>query len=225
MTKLAIIGATGRMGTRLVALAVEHDCQVVAGITRASPPLATPLGTTPDVIIDFSTPSATRQWLGVARERRIPMLIGTTGLSPDDHRAIDDAARDIAVMQSPNMSVGVAVMYELARRAAELLGACDVEIVESHHRGKKDAPSGTALALRDAIGKQGVNIHSMRMGDEVGRHTAYFALPGERIELAHVATNRDTFARGALRAAAWLARQKPGRYAIYDLFAVKRSGK
>jgi 4-hydroxy-tetrahydrodipicolinate reductase len=215
VTKLAIVGASGRMGMRLVALAPEHACTVVAGITRAS----SQLSGTPDVIIDFSVPSATRHWLGVARERRIPMLIGTTGLSPEDHKAIDAAAADAAVLQAPNMSLGVAAMYELARRAAQLLGdACDIAIVESHHRGKKDAPSGTALALRDAIGRDGVQIQSLRMGDEVGRHTAYFALAGERIELTHVATNRDTFAHGALRAAIWLARQRSGRYTIADVF-------
>jgi 4-hydroxy-tetrahydrodipicolinate reductase len=206
------------MGTRLVALAPEHQCLVVAGITRASQQL----DEKPAVIVDFSAPAATRQWLGAARQRRIPMLIGTTGLAPEDHRAIDEAARDIPVMQSPNMSLGVAVMCELARRASELLGSeCDVAIVESHHRGKKDAPSGTALALRDAIGREGINVHSLRLGDEVGRHTMYLSLPGERLELTHVATNRDTFAHGALRAAMWLAQQKPGRYSIADLFGVR----
>ena len=217
MTKIAIIGAKGRMGTRVLALAREHDCEVVATVSRDTEELSG----APAVMIDFSAPPATRKWLRVARKRHIRMLIGTTGLSPEDQRAIDEAAADVAVLQSPNMSLGVAVLYELARRAGELLDGADIDIVEAHHRGKKDAPSGTALALRDAIGREGINIQSLRMGDEVGRHTAYFAMSGERIELTHVATNRDTFARGALRAARWLAQQKPGRYSITDLFAVR----
>ena len=221
LTKIAIIGAKGRMGTRLTALAREHECEVVATVSRDTQELSG----VPAVLIDFSAPAATRRWLEVARKRHIRMLIGTTGLSADDQQAIDAAAKDIAVLQSPNMSLGVAVLHQLARRAAELLGEADIDIVEAHHRAKKDAPSGTALALAEAIGKPGIPIHSLRLGDEVGRHTAFFGLPGERLELAHVATNRDTFAHGALRAAVWLARQKPGRYAIGDLFSVQRLGK
>ena len=218
LTKIAIIGAKGRMGTRLVALAREHECEVVATVWRGTEELSG----VPGVMIDFSAPAATRKWLAVARKRHIRMLIGTTGLSAEDQQAIDAAAKEVAVMQSPNMSLGVAVLYQLARRAAELLGEADIDIVEAHHRAKKDAPSGTALELAKAIGKPDVPIHSLRLGDEVGRHTAYFGLPGERLELAHVATNRDTFARGALRAAKWLARQKPGRYSIADLLALER---
>jgi 4-hydroxy-tetrahydrodipicolinate reductase len=216
MTKIAIIGAAGRMGTRLVALAREHDCEVVARVTSD----ADELSGVPQVLIDFSAPAATRKWLDVARKRHIRMLIGTTGLTAEDQQTIDAAAGEVAVMQSPNMSLGVAVLYELARRAAELLDEADIDIVEAHHRTKKDAPSGTALGLAKAIGTKSIPIHSLRIGDEVGRHTAFFGLPGERLELAHVATNRDTFARGALRAAKWLARQKPGRYSISDLFAL-----
>jgi|SRR5688500_4660672 len=217
-TTIAIIGAAGRMGARLLALAPEHKCEVVAKIMRDDQQLRA----TPAVLVDFSTPAATRHWLDVARRQRIAMLIGTTGLSAEDHQAIDAAAREIPVMQSPNMSLGVAVLFDLARRAAAALEGCDVEIVESHHRGKKDAPSGTALGLAAAIGRKDppIPIHSLRMGDEVGRHTAHIALAGERLELTHVATDRDTFARGALRAARWLAQQKPGRYTIKDLFWV-----
>ncbi len=221
LTKIAIIGAKGRMGTRLTALAREHDCEVVATVSRG----AEELSGVPAVMIDFSAPAATRKWLDVARKRHVRMLIGTTGLSADDHQAIDAAAKDVAVMQSPNLSLGVAVLYELARRAAELLDGADIDIVEAHHRAKKDAPSGTALDLAKAMGKPGIPIHSLRLGDEIGRHTAYFGLPGERLELAHVATNRDTFARGALRAAKWLARQKPGRYSIADLLSLDRLDK
>src|SRR5688500_3325132 len=221
MTKIAIIRARGRMGTRLSALAREHECEVVDAVSLDTDELSG----VPAVMIDFSTPAATRKWLDVARKRHIRILIGTTGLSTDDHQAIDAAAKEVAVLQSPNMSLGVAVLYVLARRAAELLDGADIDIVEAHHRAKKDAPSGTAIDLAKASGRPGIPIHSLRLGDEVGRHTAYFGLAGERLELAHVATNRDTFAHGALRAAKWLARQKPGRYAISDLLSLGRLDK
>jgi 4-hydroxy-tetrahydrodipicolinate reductase len=141
------------------------------------------------------------------------------------------------------MSLGVNVLFKIAGQVARILGDdYDIEILEGHHRFKKDAPSGTALGLADAIltatgktrddlvyGRQGdeavrergeIGMHSLRIGDEVGRHTAYFAALGERLELTHVATNRDTFAHGALRAAAWLAAQKPGRYRMADLLGL-----
>src|SRR6185369_87239 len=155
------------------------------------------------------------------------------------------AAHDIAILQAPNMSMGVAVLFQIAAQVAKQLGDdYDVEIVEAHHRFKKDAPSGTAEGLADAIlratgkkkdalvyGREGgdvlrergeVGMHSLRLGDDVGRHTAYFAALGERLELTHVATNRDTFVHGALRAAKWLAEpgRKPGRYAIKDVLGL-----
>jgi 4-hydroxy-tetrahydrodipicolinate reductase len=162
-----------------------------------------------------------RHWVPVCRERSVAMVIGTTGLMPDDHKLIDAAAADIAVLQAPNMSVGVNLLFRIAAEVARTLGQeYDIEIVEAHHRFKKDAPSGTAIGLADAIKKatqREIPMHSLRIGDEVGKHTAYFAALGERLELTHVATNRDTFALGALRAAKWLASQKRGRYGMEDV--------
>ncbi|MCC7350522.1 MAG: 4-hydroxy-tetrahydrodipicolinate reductase [Phycisphaerales bacterium] len=262
MTNIAITGACGRMGQRLIALASSSDqLKVVAAIERPNHPFmgrdageaagAGPIGvpitedlpTKPDVLIDFTAPASMRNWLDVCRQRGIAMVIGTTGLPTADHTAIDLASAQIAVLQSPNMSLGVNVLFKIAGQVARILGDdYDIEILEGHHRFKKDAPSGTALGLADAIlmatgktrddlvyGRQGdeavrergeIGMHSLRIGDEVGRHTAYFAALGERLELTHVATNRDTFAHGALRAAAWLAAQKPGRYRMADLLGL-----
>jgi 4-hydroxy-tetrahydrodipicolinate reductase len=261
--KLAITGACGRMGKRLIALAradkalelvaaidrpdcpeLARDAGEIAGIGTIGLPITFDLRPTPDVLIDFTMPGSTRRWLKTCRDRKIAMLIGTTGLKEKDHAAIDVASADVPILQAPNMSVGVNVLLKLAGLAAQGLGEdYDVEIVEGHHRFKKDAPSGTALALADAIlkslgktrkslvyGRHGedvprqagqVAVHSLRMGDEVGRHTVYFAALGERVELGHVATNRDTFALGALRAAKWLHQQKPGRYSMGDVLGLK----
>jgi len=262
--RIAIAGAAGRMGTRLVSLARQQadvftivsaieraghpmlgrDAGEVAGIGPIGLPLTAELsGERPDVFIDFTVPQSTRQWLGVCRDRGIAMLIGTTGLGPEDQASIDQAAGYIPILQSPNMSLGVAVLFRVAGELAKLLGDdYDIEIVEAHHRFKKDAPSGTAMGLAEAIlratGKSAeslvfarhgqecarnpgqIGMHALRMGDEVGRHTAYFAALGERLELTHVATNRDTFVHGALRAARWLSGRKPGRYRIADVLGL-----
>jgi 4-hydroxy-tetrahydrodipicolinate reductase len=262
MTKLAITGACGRMGTRLIALArqdkdlslvaaidrpdsaqLDKDAGEIAGIGSIGVPITFDLKPTPDVLIDFTAPAATRHWLKTCRDRGIAMLIGTTGLQATDHAAIDQAAEYIPIIQAPNMSLGVNLLFKIAGEVAKILGDdYDIEIVEGHHRFKKDAPSGTAMGLADAIlkamgktrdalvydrhgddvvRKRGdVGMHALRIGDEVGRHTAYFAALGERLELSHVATNRDTFVHGALRAAKWLAVQKPGRYTISDVLGL-----
>jgi 4-hydroxy-tetrahydrodipicolinate reductase len=262
MTSIAITGAAGRMGTRLVALAKQsgefeiaaaiecaghpmqsRDAGEIAGVGAIGVPVTDDLHKTPQVLIDFSIPSSMRHWLKTCHERRIAMLIGTTGLQSADHAAIDQAAADIPVLQAPNMSLGVALLFKIAGEVAKTLGDdYDIEVVEAHHRFKKDAPSGTAEGLADAIlaatakgrdvltfGRHGgdvprqrgqIGMHSLRVGDEVGRHTAYFAGLGERLELTHVATSRDTFVHGALRAAAWLAPQKPGRYSIANVLGL-----
>jgi 4-hydroxy-tetrahydrodipicolinate reductase len=259
---LAVVGAAGRMGQRLVALAKEDpELKLVAAVDRAEHPmigrdagdvaqvgaigvpLSADLIATPRVVIDFSAPASMRRWLDVCRQRGIAIVVGTTGLHAADHAALDEAAREIAVLQAPNMSLGVNVLFKIAGMVAQMLGDdYDKEIVEGHHRFKKDAPSGTAMGLADAIlqamgktrdalvygrhgdeavrGRGDVGMHALRIGDEVGRHTAYFATLGERLELTHVATNRDTFVRGALRAAKWLAGQKPGRYDIAAMLGI-----
>ncbi|MDB5320990.1 MAG: dapB [Phycisphaerales bacterium] len=250
------------MGQRLVALAKEdpqltvaaaieradhpllaRDAGEVAGVGSIGVPITFDLKATPGALIDFSAPTSMRHWLKVCRDRGIAMVIGTTGLHAADHDAIDQAALHIPVLQAPNMSLGVNVLFKIAGMVAQMLGDdYDKEIVEGHHRFKRDAPSGTAMGLADAILKAmgktrdalvydrhgddavrargDVGVHALRIGDEVGRHTAYFAGMGERLELTHVATNRDTFARGALRAAGWLAGQRPGRYAIADVLGI-----
>ncbi len=263
MTKIAITGAAGRMGRRLITLAreaaifqivgaivrpdhplIDRDAGEVAGIGPIGLPVTWDLRPMPDVIIDFTSPPAMRHWLKVCRDRGIAMVIGTTGLHKVDHAAIDVAAESIPVLQAPNMSLGVNVMLKVAAEMARLLGDdYDIEIVEAHHRFKKDAPSGTANAIADSIlqatgrgldmvvsGRHGddvprkrgeIGMHSLRIGDETGKHTVSFGTLGERLELTHVATNRDTFVHGALKAADWLARQKPGRYTIADVLGLK----
>ena len=262
-TSIAITGASGRMGSRLIALAHQsdqfelagaierpdhpaqsRDAGEVAGIGLIGVPITFDLRPTPKVLIDFTSPPSMRHWLKTCRDRHIAMVIGTTGLSDADHAAIDIAAKDIPILQAPNMSLGVNVLFRVAGEVAKLLGDdYDIEIVEGHHRFKKDAPSGTAFGLADAIlkatgksrdalifdrhgdeatRKRGdIGMHALRIGDEVGKHTAYFAALGERLELTHVATNRDTFVHGALKAAAWLAAQKPGRYTMPDMLGFK----
>src|SRR4051812_38371281 len=174
---LAITGATGRMGARLVALAKQDpQLKVVAELTRQSNELMPD----PQVLIDFTSPESMRHWIALCRQRKIAMVIGTTGLTPADHAAIDDAARDIPIVQAPNMSLGVNLLFKIAGEVAKVLGsAYDIEIVEAHHRFKKDAPSGTAIGLADAItkaaGREKIPTHSLRIGDEVGKHTTYFA--------------------------------------------------
>jgi 4-hydroxy-tetrahydrodipicolinate reductase len=218
----------------------SRDAGEAAGVGKIGVPLTTDLAGAPQVLIDFTVPAAMRQWLNICRDRKIAMVIGTTGLSEADHAAIDAAAADIPILQAPNMSLGVNLLFKLAAEVARKLGEdYDIEIVEGHHRFKKDAPSGTAMGLAEAIlkgagkdksalvfdrhgdevtRKRGeIGMHALRIGDEVGRHTAYFAALGERLELTHVATSRDTFVRGALAAARWLAGQKPGRYGMADV--------
>jgi len=249
------------MGARLVALAGQAGYEVVGAIERPDHPaqgrdagevagigsngvrISTDLKATPQVLIDFSSPASMRQWLATCRQKRIAMVIGTTGLQQSDHALIDQAAADIAVLQAPNMSLGVNVLFKIAGEVAKILGDdYDKEIVEGHHRFKKDAPSGTASGLAEAIlkatgktrdaltfdrhgddvvRKRGeIGMHALRIGDEVGRHTAYFAALGERLELTHVATNRDTFVHGALKAGLWLQNQKPCRYSMADMLGL-----
>lgn len=261
MAKIAITGAGGRMGLRLVALSrgaghtligaierpdstlIGRDAGELAGVGPMGVPITFDLRPTPEVLIDFSAPAATRHWLKVCRDRGIAMVIGTTGLHQVDHAAIDVAAEAIPVLQAGNMSLGVNLLLKLVGEVARRLGDdYDIEVCEAHHRHKKDAPSGTADALVEALlkatgrtrqdvvhGRHGddaqraprsIGVHSLRLGDEVGRHTVYFGGPGERVELTHIATDRDVFARGALRAASWLAGRPPGRYTLADVLGL-----
>lgn len=259
---LLIHGAAGRMGRRLIALADQdpafrlvaaldapghnllgQDVGLLAGIGPRNVPLSADWPAQPPVhvAIDFSSPAGTRAILQHCLTHKTPLVIGTTGLSDADLAAIDQAARTIPILAAPNMSVGVNLLLELVGWVARALGAdYDIEITEAHHRHKKDAPSGTALALAQAIcratgadparsllfGRHGsdalripgtIGIHALRLGDIVGEHTVAYAAPGERIELRHTATTRDVFALGALRAAKWLAAQSPGRYYMKDV--------
>lgn len=230
--RILIHGATGRMGQALLRLAPEHDgLQVVAAVSRSQPPqrvvegvphfAARELHGAPpfDVAVDFSLPEAFAPLLALCLERGAGLVSGTTGLDPGQQAAVDAAAGRIPVLWSANFSLGVAVLGELVERAAAALAGWDCDIVEAHHVHKKDAPSGTALALGACASHGGADPRyaSLRAGDIVGEHTVQFTAAGERIELIHRATNRDIFARGALHAAARLPGHAPGRYRLRDL--------
>ena len=222
--KLALVGAGGRMGTRIDALAATSvGVMVVARFHRENMDQYALAGNA-EVIIDFSSEHGTRAAIEIARKSGAALLVGTTGLSNEVIDNLRALSASNAVIVSPNTSLGVAVTRRLARLAAELLGPSDwsVDIVESHHDRKKDAPSGTALAIAQSLGSGGMTvaadrIHAIRAGDTVGEHEIRFAGPSERIHLMHQAVSRDLFAAGAVRAAKWLAGKPAGSYTMEDV--------
>ena len=264
--KIAVVGCAGRMGRMLVREvtetkgcrlsggsenpgheAVGSDAGEVAGLN----PLAVAIGSDPvpvfaaaDAVIDFTTPEATALHSALAAQARVIHVVGTTGLGAAEEQELRKAARHTAVVWAPNMSLGVNVLMILAEQVARALDDdFDIEIVEMHHRGKVDAPSGTALALGRAAAagrevtldevairardghtggrpKGAIGFAALRGGDVVGDHTAVFAGDGERLELTHKAGSRRIFARGAVRAALWAKGQPPGLYAMRDVLGL-----
>lgn len=236
---LVVTGASGRMGRLVCELAGadEENWEVVGAVAhpRSSrlgqpsfisgdhAPVVTPtFGGKCNLVIDFSTPAGTETAIQIALREGAALLVGTTGLPEATRQVLEAAARRIPVLLAPNTSVGVALCASLVEQTARALGPdCRVEIVEAHHRHKKDAPSGTALMLAAAAEQGGAamgpeQIHSLRGGDVVGEHTIRFAADGEYVEIVHRATSRTVFARGALRAGRWLVTQPPGYYSIRD---------
>lgn len=266
MIDVVVAGAAGRMGSRIVAcLAGDPDLRLVAaleapghaalgadageaaGLPRLGVPLTDDAGaalTAGRVVIEFSTPEATLAHLRRAAGAGARAVVGTTGFSGPQREEIAGLAARTAILLSPNMSVGVTLALRVLDLMARALGDdYDVEITETHHRGKKDAPSGTALRMAEVVaaalgrdlgacavhGRQGmpgertrreIGIFSLRSGDVVGEHTVSFGTPGERLELTHRAHSRDTFARGALRAARFVAGRPPGLYSMHDVLGL-----
>lgn len=251
MTSIGILGARGRMGRAIAKAAMAEDATVAGGIDRdgaVDGPHTTleALAAASDVLVDFSTPDALGAHLAAAVAAGTPIAIGTTGLSADDHRAIDEAAARIAVLQTANTSLGVNVLRALVEQAARKLGPdWDIEIVEMHHRHKLDTPSGTALLLGASanVGRGaasnialnrfdrmqdgphsreegGIYYASLRGGSVAGDHQVVFAGDGERIELGHRAESRAIFAKGAVKAALWLAGKPAGRYTMNDVLGL-----
>lgn len=255
--EVAVAGAAGRMGRRLCALAGETDGLTLAeafeapghaaigeAASESDVAIADHFQGQADVLIDFTVPQATRANLDRCVELGKPIVIGTTGFSDDDEAAIDTAAERIPLVQAANFSLVVNVLTKLAAQAAAMLGdSYDIEIVETHHRFKKDAPSGTALAIARALceatgrdakqdvrleragddvprAKNEITVQALRLGDVVGEHTVMFGAPGERMELRHIGTSRDSYATGALHAAKWLAGKPAGRYTMADVLGL-----
>ncbi|OYX50017.1 MAG: 4-hydroxy-tetrahydrodipicolinate reductase [Sphingomonas sp. 32-66-10] len=236
MTSIGIYGSLGRMGIAIRDILAVQGVRLAGGADAGDDPVD--LARAADALVDFSTAAALGAHLAAARDAGTPIVIGTTGLTAADHAAIDAAARDIAVLQTGNTSLGVVLLARLVREAATRLGPdWDIEIVEAHHRHKLDAPSGTALMLGEAAAAgRGVSLGEVRVADRaglsgaraegtigfaalrggsiVGDHSVMLATEGERIELAHYAQDRAIFARGAVRAALWLANQPAGRYTM-----------
>ncbi|MBD5627192.1 MAG: 4-hydroxy-tetrahydrodipicolinate reductase [Desulfovibrio sp.] len=263
-TRIVIIGAAGRMGRTIRRLAEEEGNFVIAGLVDREEGLAglsegaVPVGPSLEalgaqaaevVAIDFTAPEASMATAAMAAVLGVPLVIGTTGFSEAQKAQLRELAQKTPLFWSANMSVGINVLMRLLPELARALGpAYDMEMVEIHHGRKKDAPSGTALALgeklaeargwelpevrcsaRDGIigarPQKEIGIQALRGGDVVGVHTVYFLGPGERIEVTHEAHSRENFAGGALRAARWLSGRKPGRlYSMEDTFDLKGDG-
>jgi 4-hydroxy-tetrahydrodipicolinate reductase len=228
---LAFVGALASRDSALLG----RDSGTVAGGAPNHLPITSNLGTAlarAQVVIDFSSALATRENLRACRDARKPLLLGTTGFAADLEAEFAAAAGEIPLLVAANTSLAVTLLSELARLTAHALPGFDIGITETHHREKRDAPSGTALnlaaAIRDARPDRGVSgadtqipISSVREGDVVGEHCVRFAGPGEELALTHRALERDVFARGALAAALWLSSQAPGRYDMRDVMGFK----
>lgn len=263
ITRIVIAGCCGRMGRRIASLAFKDEAIKVVGAAevKGHPDIGRNLGELiggyqtevkvtddleqatkdADVIIDFTTPTAVISNLSVARKVKIPMVIGTTGLTDEELKLVSSTSNSIPVLLSANMSVGVNLLFRIAPEIASVLGEdYDIEIIEAHHNKKKDAPSGTAKKLAELIaeakgkklkdmavyGREGkteerpkgqMGIHAVRAGGIIGDHTVIYADDNERIELTHRAHSRDVFAQGALRAAKFIADKSPGLYDMQDV--------
>jgi 4-hydroxy-tetrahydrodipicolinate reductase len=240
--RVLLLGAKGRMGQAIAAAAPKAGVEIAAGLDIGDD-VAGQIGNC-DAVIDFSHPNASGELGRVCRDAKKPVVIGTTGHSPQERASIEALAKSVPVVLSPNFSVGVNALFWLTRKAAELLGKdFDLEVSEMHHRLKKDAPSGTAKKLAEILceargldyaknvrhGREGlvgeraaneIGVHSIRGGDVVGDHTVTFAGAGERLELTHKAASRETFALGALRAANWVVGKPPGLYSMQDVLGL-----
>lgn len=268
MIKAIVAGAAGKMGGRnihmvhqtegieLVAAferqghpAIGQDVGEVVGLGRLGIPVSEELESIVkkgDVVIDFTYHTSSVEHVALAAKHQKAIVVGTTGFTPEEMKEIQKMAKKVRCVLAPNMSVGVNVLYRIVQDAAQVLGeGYDVEIIEAHHRLKKDAPSGTAVKLAQVLaetlgrdlGKVGVyarhgmigqrtddeiGIQTVRGGDIVGEHTVLFAGMGERIEIIHRAHSRDNFARGAVRAARWIVNQKNGLYDMQDVLGLKK---
>lgn len=271
MIKVGIAGAAGKMGKALVRAVTEHpelslsaawdrqehtsigeDAGVLAGVSSLGVVVsdsAIEAITKSEIVIDFTAPDATVAIVREALKIGCALIIGTTGMTPEQLAGLQKAGEQISIVYATNFSTGVNVLWALAEQAAAILGeSFDAEIIESHHNLKKDAPSGTAVTLLEAIArgkgldpqksaahgrtgmvgarsKNEIGVHAVRAGDIVGEHIALFAGPSERIELKHQAHSRDVFARGAARAAAWIKKQAPGFYHMSDVLGMKKMSK
>jgi 4-hydroxy-tetrahydrodipicolinate reductase len=260
---VTVCGALGRMGQRVVNAVAQHERLALSGAAERSdcPELGTDIGlltglgavgveVTGDfgqaaknsrVYIDFTNPQAVISHLDTAKRLGLAAVIGTTGLDPGQEKILLEYSKELPILWAPNMSLGVNLMYKIAKLMAKSLGNdFDIEIVEAHHRLKKDAPSGTALKLHEILseargldpvkslvtGRSGmpgprsdgeIGLFAVRGGDIVGDHSVIFAGPGERLELIHRATSRDTFAAGAVHSALWIFEKKPGLYTLADV--------
>jgi 4-hydroxy-tetrahydrodipicolinate reductase len=266
MTRIAVVGASGRMGLCLIkaaalaknaeltvavsrseSLAIGRDAGELAGISVVGIKVVDDLASVVDqfdVLIDFTRPDASMAFIETCRQAGKKLVIGTTGYSDAQKALISDAAKDIAIVMAPNMSIGVNLSLKLLALAAKVMGDyTDIEVIEAHHRHKVDAPSGTALRMGEVIadalgrdlkdcaiyGREGntgerdrktIGFSTIRAGDIVGEHTVMFADDGERVEITHKATSRMTFANGAVRAAEWLTDKDNGLYDMQDVLGL-----
>ena len=239
MARIGIVGSEGRMGQAIAAILPELGHELAGGVDKGGD--VARLADASDVLVDFSSPGSLEANLHAAIGAGIPLVIGTTGLEERHHRAIDDAARAVPILQTGNTSLGITLLSHLVQEAATRLGEdWDIEIVEMHHRHKVDAPSGTALLLGEAAargrgvelaecresGRDGhtgereagaIGFAALRGGTVAGEHSVIMAGSQERLTFAHSAEDRSIFARGAARAAEWLAGREPGRYTMRDV--------
>jgi 4-hydroxy-tetrahydrodipicolinate reductase len=256
--KIAVCGAAGRMGQAIISVAKSDENVQVCGAFEYENSPALGFGNPSllasselekflpeaDVLIDFTSPDSALKNLEAARRLKKPVVIGTTGFISEQKNKIAEIAKEMPIVMSPNMSVGVNLLFKLVEEVAAKIPDYDIEMVELHHNKKKDSPSGTAVKLSEiaakAIGKNisdigvygrksvmaerrkdEIGVLSVRAGDIVGDHTVYFAGPGERLELTHRAHSRDTFAAGAIRAAKWIIGKEPGLYDMQDVLGLK----
>ncbi|MCL2144591.1 MAG: 4-hydroxy-tetrahydrodipicolinate reductase [Endomicrobia bacterium] len=256
--KITICGAAGRMGQSILDIAkIDETVQVCGAVEYESSsaigtghPVIIPVSKieevlpATEVLVDFTNPDTALKNVELAKKYKIPVIIGTTGFIAEQKEKIAEAAKKIPIVLSPNMSVGVNILFKLVEEVTKLIPDYDIEIVELHHNKKKDAPSGTAAKLSEiAAAAMGKNINdvgvygrktvlgdrkkdeigvlSVRGGDIVGEHTVYFAGIGERIELSHKAQSRNTFGAGAVRAAKWIVGKEPGLYDMQDVLGLK----